>query len=147
MFKNFNKLKFLSLLFITLILTSCTIEPQPIKMGDTCAFCIMGVADNRFGAEIITKKGKIFKFDDAHCLLEFMKANSVPKEDLKSILFVDFLAPHGFLEAENAFLLKSVDLRSPMGSNIAAFKTLAQLKESQTKLGGDKVEWVSLASN
>ena len=147
MFKNVNNLKLLSLLFITLILTSCTIEPQPIKMGDTCAFCIMGVADNRFGAELITKKGKIYKFDDAHCLLEFMKANTVPKEEQKSILFVDFEAPHGFLEAENAFLLKSVDLRSPMGSNIAAFKTLAQLKESQAKLGGDKVEWVSLASN
>ena len=147
MFKNFNNLKFLSLLFITLILTSCTIEPQPIKMGDTCAFCIMGVADNRFGAEIITKKGKIYKFDDAHCLLEFMKANTVPKEELKSILFVDFEAPHGFLEAENAFLLKSVDLRSPMGSNIAAFKSSEQLTLTQAKLGGEKVEWASLASN
>lgn len=147
MLKNYNNLKLLTLLFISLILTSCTIEPQPIKMGDTCAFCIMGVADNRFGAELITKKGKIYKFDDAHCLLEFMNANTVPKEERKSILFVDFEAPHGFLEAENAFLLKSVDLRSPMGSNIAAFKTSEQLKESQAKLGGEMVEWSSLATN
>ena len=145
--EKFNKLIRLSFVFLIFILVSCSIEPQPIKMGDTCSFCLMGVADNRFGAELITKKGKIYKFDDTHCLLEFLNAQTVPKEQQKSILFVNFETPHGFLDAKNAFLLKSVDLRSPMGSNIAAFESLEKLKESQTKLGGEVVEWASLASN
>lgn len=144
--QKFNNLIRFPFIFLIFIIASCTIKPQPIKMGDTCAFCIMGVADDRFGAELITKKGKIYKFDDIHCLLGFMKANTVPKEEQKSILFVDFEAPHGFLEAENVALLKSEDLRSPMGSNIAAFKNSVQLKESQKKLGGEEVDWKSQAS-
>ena len=144
--QKFNNLIRFPFIFLIFIIASCTIKPQPIKMGDTCAFCIMGVADDRFGAELITKKGKIYKFDDIHCLLGFMKANTVPKEEQKSILFVDFEAPNEFIEADKVFLLKSEDLRSPMGSNIAAFKTLAKVKESQTELGGEEVSWVSLAS-
>lgn len=146
MHKNSNNLIRLSFVFLTSIFASCTTKPQPIKMGDTCDFCIMGVADNRFGAELITKKGKIYKFDDVHCLLGFMKANTVPKEQQKSILFVDFEAPHGFVEAENVFLLKSEELRSPMGGNIAAFTSSKKLKESQAKLGGEEVDWASVAS-
>ena len=144
--KKFNNLKLIPFFLLAFIISSCTTKPQPIKMGDTCDFCIMGVADNRFGAEIITKKGKIYKFDDIHCLLGFMKANTVPPKEQKSIVFIDFEAPHGFIESENIFLLKSGGLRSPMGSNIAAFKTLVQLKESQNKLGGEEVVWKSLAN-
>lgn len=144
--KKFNNLKLIPFFLLAFIISSCTTKPQPIKMGDTCDFCIMGVADNRFGAEIITKKGKIYKFDDIHCLLGFMKANTVPQKEQKSIVFIDFEAPHGFIESENIFLLKSGGLRSPMGSNIAAFKTLVQLKESQNKLGGEEVVWKSLAN-
>lgn len=145
--RNFNKLIRTSFVFLIFILGSCTIEPQPIKMGEICSFCLMGVADNRFGAELITKKGKIYKFDDIHCLLEFMNAQKVPKEQQKRILFVNFETPHDFVDAENAFLLKSVDLRSPMGSNTAAFESLEKLKESQAKLGGKVIEWTVLASN
>lgn len=144
--KKYNNLTCLSLVFLILIIASCTIKPQPIKMGDTCDFCMMGVADDRFGAELITKKGKIYKFDDIHCLLGFMKANKVPKEEQKTVLFVDFEAPHGFLKSANVALLKSEALRSPMGSNIAAFKNQAQLKQTQNKLRGEKVDWQSLAS-
>ena len=86
--KKFNNLKLIPFFLLAFIISSCTTKPQPIKMGDTCDFCIMGVADNRFGAEIITNKGKIYKFDDIHCLLGFMKANTVPPKEQKSIVFI-----------------------------------------------------------
>ena len=80
--KNLNKLKFILFVSFISFITSCTTKPQPIKMGDACDFCIMGVADNRFGAELITKKGKIYKFDDIHCLIGFIKEKAVPKDCL-----------------------------------------------------------------
>ena len=132
--------------FFVMIMVSCNSKPVPIKMGDACTFCKMGVADNRFGAEMITKKGKTYKFDDIHCLLGFIKENSVPKDQEKSILFVDFNAPHDFIESENVYLLNSENLRSPMGGNIAAFTSEATLKQSQDKLGGEVVKWSSLDS-
>ncbi|WP_207924567.1 nitrous oxide reductase accessory protein NosL [Pedobacter changchengzhani] len=143
-YKKVSKSLTLVCLFLLFILSSCKTKPQPIKLGDSCSFCKMGVADERFGAELITQKGKAFKFDDVHCLIEFVKGNTVPKDQIKTILFVDFEAPHEFIESENSFLLKSDSLRSPMGSNISAYKSEAKLKENQTKVGGEEVKWSSL---
>ena len=63
---------------------SCNSGPQPIKLGqDACSFCKMSIADNHFGAEIMTKKGKVYKFDDMHCIAGFMKANTIDNNDIK----------------------------------------------------------------
>ena len=106
-----------------ILVASCNTGPQPIKPGvDTCSFCKMTFADNKFGGEIITKKNKIFKFDDMHCLLSFKKSNSVNWEDVKEIYLVRYDGTHEFIKASKAYLLKSDDLRSPMGGNIAAFE-------------------------
>ena len=38
---------------------SCAAEPSPIRFGaDTCDYCRMTIADERFGSEIVTKKGR-----------------------------------------------------------------------------------------
>lgn len=129
----------------TLFMMSCSTEPTPITIGvDACSFCKMGVVDQRFGAELITNKGKIYKFDDLHCLLEFEKEETVKSKDIQGVFLVDFEAPHGFIELQNAFLLKSGGLRSPMGSNIAAFRNQKQLKASAATLKGEEVQLNSL---
>ncbi|MFL5807903.1 MAG: hypothetical protein ACJ749_00200, partial [Flavisolibacter sp.] len=55
---------------LVLALNSCSTKPQPFAYGkDVCDDCSMTIMDPKFGGEIITKKGKVFKFDDAHCLV------------------------------------------------------------------------------
>lgn len=128
-------------------LMSCNSGPQPIKLGqDACSFCKMSIADNRFGAEIITNKGKVFKFDDMHCILGFMKANTINNNDIKETYFVNFDEPHNFIAAPKAFLLKSSELHSPMGGNIASFDDENKMKDAMQKLKGDKsiVTWDEL---
>jgi copper chaperone NosL len=146
--KSLNPIKPKTLAFLLpfiLLMTSCSVEPQPIKVGtDACSFCKMGVADNRFGAEVITKKGKIYKFDDMHCLMEFMKGDIVKKEDVQAAYVVDYEEPHGFIDLQKAFLLKGETIRSPMGSNIAAFLTGKQLKSAGKSLKGEVVQLNSL---
>lgn len=135
------------LLFLTLILlvASCSVEPQPLKVGvDACSFCKMGVADKHFGAELITKKGKIYKFDDLHCLIEFLKQEVIKKGDVQCMYTVDYEAPHVLIDLRKAFLLKSEDLRSPMGSNVAGFSTEKQLKSIMPSLKGELVLWERL---
>ena len=120
-------------------LMSCNSGPQPIKLGqDACSFCKMSIADNRFGAEIITNKGKVFKFDDMHCILGFMKANTINNKEIKETYFVNFNEPHNFIAASKSFLLKSSELHSPMGGNIASFDDENKMKEAMQKLQGDK---------
>ena len=69
-----HSLSALTILFISLLLSSCSAGPVPLKPGtDNCEFCKMTISDIRYGAEIITKKGKIFKFDDPQCAISFLK--------------------------------------------------------------------------
>ena len=141
--------KKITILFTILIfgLMSCNSGPEPIMLGqDACSFCKMSIADKRFGAEIITKKGKIYKFDDVHCVLGFMKANTINSNDIKETYLVNFDEPHNFIEAQKAFLLKSEELHSPMGGNVASFETETKLKEASQKIKGATVTWDALVN-
>ncbi|MEO8795075.1 MAG: nitrous oxide reductase accessory protein NosL [Daejeonella sp.] len=133
-----------SILFV-FCLMGCSTGPAPIKLGvDACSFCRMSIADNRFGAEIVTKKGKIFKFDDMHCVLEFRKSDAINRKDIKATYLVNFNQPHDFIEADKAFLYKSDELRSPMGGNTASFTNEIQLKQATQKFNGDETAWEML---
>lgn len=127
---------FLSLSILSFLLTGCSRGPQPIALGKAaCAFCKMTIADRNFGAELITNNGKVYKFDDTHCLAAFKK-ESIKNEDVKAVYFVNFLDPHNFIEAGKAHFLKSDELHSPMGGNTAAFEDETKLKMTQQKVEG-----------
>ena len=80
---------------VTLSSGGCSSGPQPLRAGkDNCDFCKMTISDSRFGAEIITKKNKAYKFDDAHCLINFLNSKEVEKKDIAEIYFADFSPPH-----------------------------------------------------
>lgn len=122
---------------LVLALASCSSGPQPIKLGaEPCAFCKMTISDNRFGAEIITKKGRIYKFDDTHCVLGFIKANTINNDDIQDTYLVNFEEPHNFVAAQKAFLLKNSELHSPMGGNVAAFEDKAKMDEANVNIKG-----------
>jgi copper chaperone NosL len=134
-------------LFMLLALASCTSGPDPIKTGvDACSFCKMTISDSRFGAEIVTKKGRTYKFDDMHCLLQFGKENTVPATEVKETYLVNFEAPHGFIEAPKSFLFKSPELRSPMGGNTAAFSTEEDRKKAAQHFKGEALAWPPMAN-
>jgi copper chaperone NosL len=134
-------------IFLMFALMSCNTGPQPIKLGaDACSFCKMSIADNRFGAEIITKKGKIYKFDDMHCVLGFMKANTINNNDIKESWLVNFDEPHNFIDAKKSFLLKSNELHSPMGGNVATFSDENKLKEAMKNIKGETTTWDALVN-
>ena len=141
--------KTITIIFTILIFgfISCNSGPEPIRLGqDACSFCKMSIADNRFGAEIITRKGKIYKFDDMHCVLGFMKANTINNDDIKETYLVNFEEPHNFILAQKAFLLKSDELHSPMGGNVASFDDETKLKEAAQKIKGEAVTWDALVN-
>lgn len=140
--KGINKAVTTVVAFAICALMSCNTGPQSIKLGvDVCSFCKMSIADEHFGAEIITKKGKVYKFDDMHCLLAFRKANTINNADIKETWLINFEEPHNFIESSKAFLLKSDELHSPMGGNIANFSDEAKLKEAMQKFKGEEISW------
>jgi copper chaperone NosL len=119
--------------FILFFLVSCSSKPEPFKVGtDICHLCKMGIADTKFGSEIITGKGKIYKFDDIGCMIRFMKTGEVKQKDIGQTLVINYEKQNAFIDINKAFLLKSETTKSPMGFDLAAFST----KEAATSVGG-----------
>ncbi|MEP7257775.1 MAG: nitrous oxide reductase accessory protein NosL [Flavitalea sp.] len=128
-----------------LSVSACKTSPEPIIVGkDSCSFCKMIVSDPRFGAEIITKKGKVFKYDDTHCLLSFLQEGSFDRSTLKEIYLVDFDNNHSFIKARESFLFKSEELKSPMGGNVSAFSNDSSLKAVMNRHKGTSLHWNEL---
>lgn len=131
--------------FILFSMNSCTTKPEALKLGvDNCSYCSMTISNNRFGAEVITKKGKIYKYDEIGCLLSHIKEGGIKKADIKEIYSADFCGQNSLINVQSSFFLKSDALRSPMGSNIAAFGSNDSLKSYQSTLAGEEIKWNSL---
>jgi copper chaperone NosL len=140
-----NSFCILLFIFAAINLMSCNTTPEPLKLGtDNCYFCKMTISDDRFGAEIVTTKGKIYKFDDTHCILSYLKTKDLPEANIKAIYLTDFSGQHQLLNTQKIFLLKSDELHSPMNGNIAAFDNKDSLKLLQQKFPGKIISWESL---
>ncbi len=125
-----------------LLLQSCSTGPEPIKLGkDSCHFCKMTISDERFGAEIVTRKSKVYKFDDPHCVNAFLNSNTLEKEEIAGVYFVNFNKPHDLIDAGKAHFLQSPSLRSPMNGNIAAFTHKDSLEKAVLSHYGNIITW------
>ena len=140
-----NSYKVSAALALFLFLSSCTSGPEAILTGkDNCQFCKMTVSDNRFGAEVITKKGKVYKFDDAHCILSWLKENNADYGQVRACFFTDFSNSHSLIKAGQAIFFKSDALKSPMGGNIAAFNDVSDLNAVRKQYNGTVLHWNEL---
>jgi len=112
----------LLLLFLVINSFACKTIPDKIKIGrDTCAFCKMTVTDNRYGAVLISSKGKSYIFDDEQCLISYLHSDKITQANISAIYVIDFSGTHILLNAEKAFMLQSKELHGPMNGSFAAF--------------------------
>ena len=136
-----------SILF-TLFFISCSTEPQPLVVGkDECYFCKMPYADAKFGAEIITEKGKLYKFDDIGCLLNFLKNDMITAEKIKHIYSVNYNADQKFTDVTKAVFLRSEKLHTPMNSEIASFGSRIEAETFLNEFSGKLLTWKQLQQN
>ncbi len=121
--------------------------PQPIRWGqDNCDHCKMTLMDQHFGAEIVTKKGKAYKFDDLNCLVNFLKSDAVPAAQIAEKYVVNHAQPGVLIPAESAAYLSSSKLKTPMASGVAAFATLGDLGKVKSQIEGEVWDWAKLQS-
>ena len=135
----------LVLFFLSLGLFSCKIQPDPIKLGrDTCHFCKMTISDIKFGSEIVTKKGKVYKFDDTQCMISFLQTNFLEKKEIGQLYLVDFSGSHALLKVSDAYVLKSDLFATPMKGYYAAFSNSKAKQQIQMQYKAKKVSWNEL---
>jgi copper chaperone NosL len=126
-------------------LTSCSVEPEPLKFGsDQCHSCKMTLVDKKFGAEIVTNKGKIYKFDDVNCMINFFNQWNVAEQEMQHLLVVDFSQSEKLMDARNALYIKSEMVKSPMAANVAAFEKKESLDQFNKDWKGILLSWGEL---
>lgn len=116
-------------------LASCNVEPEPINYNyDECAYCKMKISDTRFGAEMVTSKGKIHKYDSAECLARTYIENE--KKDYAFILVTDYSQPNNLIDASTVTFLISKNQPSPMGGNLSVYEDKALAESILSEKGG-----------
>ncbi|MFY0672273.1 MAG: nitrous oxide reductase accessory protein NosL [Bacteroidia bacterium] len=128
-------LKYLIPLTVVVFL-SCTSEPKKIKIGsDQCHFCKMTIMEENFACQTITKKGKVYVYDDLKCQIK--EKRSQEKSLSGAQFFVsNYLDDGAFLNFEQAFFIESSEFKSPMAGNIAAVATQSEAEVLASEKNG-----------
>jgi copper chaperone NosL len=110
---------------LAITITSCsgTGKESIIINKEHCNYCKMIISDLKYASEIITKKGRAYKFDDLICLNAFLKEE--PAFQVKDIYVSDFLPPHELYHTSELNFYVTSEHKGPMGGNIIAINKLS----------------------
>lgn len=134
-----------SLVFSASLLNSCSPKTEPFKYGqDNCHFCKMAIVDPKFGGEVITKKSKVYKFDDISCMVRFLQSGTIKENEIAQRVVINFEKENDFLDVEKTIFWLNPELRSPMGSNAAAFSSNQAAEKTKAGKGGELLRWNDL---
>lgn len=141
------KIKFLPMFISSffILLASCGSKQEPINYGhDECEFCRMQISDNRYGAELVTDKGKVYKFDSIECLIEFAMVKNLIGDSNQNLIVTDFAQPVTFIDAKSAYYVHNDNFRSPMGLNVSAFDSEISRQKFVAENSGQILNWIDV---
>ena len=117
-----------------IVLAACSESmPQEIAVGkDQCANCKMTISEPKYATQLITEKGRLYKFDDISCMNDYEVSNTESTGNAKTYV-ADFHSGE-FIEKTTATFIKGGDIKSPMGGNTQAYKDKAAAEKAATEL-------------
>lgn len=132
------------ILCCAVFLSSCGANgPVPVNLDkDACEFCKMNISDAHFMAELVTKKGRVYKFDDISCMIKY--AETLDKNSVKSYYAGNIEKTNEFIDAASAWYIKHDNFKSPMGGNTAAFATKEAATAQANKISAGIIDWNTL---
>ncbi|OUD35600.1 nitrous oxide reductase accessory protein NosL [Flavobacterium sp. FPG59] len=132
------------LVFLTFSFFSCAkTEVVPIKLNvDTCDFCKMTIADGKYAAEVISEKGRVFKFDDIMCMIQYGKENANTK--IAAYYVSDYVQDNVLIPAKTAFFISEGTIQSPMRGGVIAFSSENDAKEFGIKFKAKPITWEAI---
>ena len=135
--------KFSLLMFGSMFLLYCSPTVEPITFGeDQCTFCKMSIVDKRYGAEVLTTKGRVFKYDALECMINALcENNQNAARYLHSAYIIDFSNPGQLFDAKKGFYLYSKELPSPMGAYLTGFSDSLKANNAQLEYSGEIYKW------
>ena len=133
------------LALLILFLSSCNVSERPIEYGvDECDYCKMIIMDQRYGSELVTEKGKVYTFDAAECLIDYLQYDPDIADAAGFLLVTPYTDPDHLINARTATYLVSDQMPSPMGAYLTAFAERKVAEKFQSTNGGELYTWEEL---
>ncbi len=133
----------ISLVILAVGFSACSNGPQPISYSqDACDFCRMTIVDKQHAAQIVTIKGRNYKYDAIECMVNDLKEWDRPAAD--QLFVTDYANPGKLTNAKNAQYLISKNIPSPMGAFLSAFESPNECDKAQEQSGGETFNWEEL---
>ncbi|MDO5616106.1 MAG: nitrous oxide reductase accessory protein NosL [Cruoricaptor ignavus] len=123
-----------------LALMSCQ-QSGPVEIisgKDQCDNCKMTITKVNYATELLTEKGRAYKFDDIMCMDMYKTSNPDKAKNSKQYA-VDFESGK-FVETNKATFIKGGEIKSPMGGNTQAYTDKATAEKAATKLGASIID-------
>jgi len=136
---------FLGLIAATLF--SCNVSPQPIAYGtDACHYCNMAIVDRQHASQVVTTKGKAYKYDAIECMVHSLQ-DEMKNTEMALFLVADFNQPGQLKDATAASYLVSDQIASPMGANLSAFGNEKSAQTAKEKFTGELFSWEEIQNH
>jgi copper chaperone NosL len=136
-------MKNLILLSLGLLLIGCEAAIQDFEYGhDQCAYCKMTIMNSKHASQMVSTKGKVFKYDSIECLIKDKDSQTDSK--FKFVMVSNYEVDSALIPADSAFYLITDKIQSPMGANVSAFKDSLQAMNMQAKHSGEIYTWDDL---
>jgi copper chaperone NosL len=123
---------------LSLVLAACAPssgEPKPPEIAygrDICDACGMIISEARFAAATLTTDGKTLKFDDAG---EMFNYHAKHPELSVRVWFVHDYNSQQWINGQAAFYVMAKEIKSPMGTGVAAFSDKASADAFANRYG------------
>jgi copper chaperone NosL len=130
-------------------LIAACVRPAPARIhygSDACDHCRMTIVDPAFAAQLVTRTGKTYRFDDPGCLVAFVTSGRVGEKDVHSAWLNDHDTPGSIVNARDAFFLASDRIKGPMNGHLAVFGSRSSAEAARQLWGGRIETWDAIVT-
>jgi copper chaperone NosL len=117
-------------------------EPVALAAEDICAGCKMAISERQYAAQFLDRDGLPYKFDDLACLTGYVTRHGV--EERIAVYFVMDYEARQWIKAQEAYYVRSPELKTPMSGGTVAFRQEAAAAAAAVKYHGRRLRFDDL---
>ncbi|MEX2584833.1 MAG: nitrous oxide reductase accessory protein NosL [Balneolaceae bacterium] len=130
------------LMVLFLAIQGCSPGPRELQYGqEECSHCRMMLTEPEYASQIVMSRGRVYAFDSIECMIAYKTEHESP-ENIHSLWVPDFSGNGGWLNAQEAYFLRSDTLRSPMGLYLSAHANEEGADRLLEQYGGERMNWI-----
>ncbi|GAB5401687.1 MAG: hypothetical protein Aureis2KO_32720 [Aureisphaera sp.] len=99
----------------------------------------MTIVDRQHAAQVVTQKGKAYKFDAAECMIHSLQDLGIAS--ISHFLVTDYSTPDQLIDAQSATFLVSPNITSPMRANLCALSSQGMAIDLREEKTGELYTW------